>query len=487
MKKNSLLKAIGIVFAVYVVLSWIIPTGYFSSGEFATDATDPVGLIDLIKYPVITFTSSVFVLTALNLLIIGGLYGVLNKTGAYTKIIDGIVKKFKGKEKKFLIISIMVFAILASLTGLTTPLFVLVPFFAAILLLLGFNGVVTLLGTAGAILVGNMASTFGFNINGYITYFLSVGMNDSLLYRFIFLIITLVLYTFVVLKITDSKEGKVSKTKKTSKKPTKKEEKNTDVLVIPFYTPTTSSNKKSVKPIIIIGVLAMIYILVGMYNWSIGLNVTFFDDIYESIMSFEIGGYTIFANIIGTVDPIGYLSNYDLAVILLFVTGVITLIYKISLKDAVNAFVDGVKKMVPVACYAVAACIIFLLMNSSSSGYTIFATISNFFLELTDGFNAITMGIVSAIGGLFYNDFPYMLNALYSKFSVSYTEFTLIGMIGQTMHGLVMLIAPTSIILVAGLTYLNVSYKEWFKTIWKYLLYALGTIVFIIVIMLIFA
>ena len=40
----------------------------------------------------------------------------------------------------------------------------------------------------------------------------------------------------------------------------------------------------------------------------------------------------------------------------------------------------------------------------------------------------------------------------------------------QSMHGLVMMIVPTSMILIAGLSYLKVSYKEWFKNIWKILL-----------------
>ena len=97
MKKKNFLKAIAIVFLVYVVLTWIIPTGYFSSGEYVKDAITPVGLFDLVRYPLITLTSSVFVLSCLVILLTGSLYAVLNKTGAYQKFVEGIAKKFKSK------------------------------------------------------------------------------------------------------------------------------------------------------------------------------------------------------------------------------------------------------------------------------------------------------------------------------------------------------------------------------------------------------
>ena len=38
------------------------------------------------------------------------------------------------------------------------------------------------------------------------------------------------------------------------------------------------------------------------------------------------------------------------------------------------------------------------------------------------------------------------------------------------MYGVTMLVAPTSVVLMTVLSYLGVSYKEWFKNIWKLLL-----------------
>ena len=50
------------------------------------------------------------------------------------------------------------------------------------------------------------------------------------------------------------------------------------------------------------------------------------------------------------------------------------------------------------------------------------------------------------------------------------------------MYGLTMLVAPTSLILMATLSYLKVSYKDWLKNVWKLLLelFIILLIIFII-------
>ena len=93
MKKHDLLKAIGIVFLVYVVLSWIIPGGTFSSGAFTKGTTTPLGLGDIFLYPIASYIYQMFVLSALVVLAIGGLYGVLNKTGVLSSMVECVAKK----------------------------------------------------------------------------------------------------------------------------------------------------------------------------------------------------------------------------------------------------------------------------------------------------------------------------------------------------------------------------------------------------------
>ena len=478
MKKNSLIKAIVGIFLVYVVLSWIIPAGAFSESKLSVDGTAPVGLIDLIRYPIITFSSSIFVLSALVVLLIGGFYAVLNKTGVYGKLVESLKKRFKGKEFSFVIISVVVFTILSSLTGLTLPLFVLVPFAVAVIMLLGYKKLTAFMSTIGAILVGNMASTYGFNINGYLKYFLDLGMNVTILYRIIFLVLSAGILIFAIYKIS-SKDLVKKSTRKTTKKSENKEDK--EEIVIPLYDGVVDK-KKSFVPMIVIVVIMMLVSFISMYNWANGLGVELFNNIHDSINSFEINGYPIFKNLIGSVDPFGYWSNYELSVLLILASLLIGWIYNLKFSEIVESFISGSKKMLKVVIYMILANVIFLIMNSNSYGYNIYSTIANFFLGITDKFNVFTMSFTSLFGGLFYNDFPYMLNALYSYLSAAYTEFGVIGLVLQYVHGLLMLIVPTSVMLVIGLTYLDIPYVEYLKKTWKYLLMFLAAIVIIVTI-----
>ncbi len=476
MKKNSLIKAIVGIFLAYVVASWIIPAGYFSGSELYADGTVPVGLIDLIRYPIIACTSSIFTLSALVILLVGGFYAVLNKTGVYGKVVEGLKKKFKGKEFNFIIISTVLFAVLSSLTALTIPLFVLVPFFVAVLMSLGYKKLTAFMSTIGAILVGNMASTYGFNINGYLTYFLELDMNATILYRIIFLVVCVGILIFAIYKMS-AKDLE----KKTTRKSTKKSDKTEEVeeVIIPLYDGVVDK-KKSATPMIAVVIVMMLVAFVSMYNWSNGLGIELFNNIYESIVGFEINGYPIFKNLIGSVDPFGYWSNYELSVLIILATLLIGWIYNIKFSELVEEFMGGVKKMLKVALYVLLANVIFLMMNSDSYGYNIFATVADFFLG--DKFNAFAMSATGLVGGLLYNDFPYMLNSLYSYLVTVFTEFEVIGLILQYIHGFVMLIVPTSVILVVGLTYLEIPYVEYLKKTWKYLLMFLAAIILVLVV-----
>lgn len=55
-----------------------------------------------------------------------------------------------------------------------------------------------------------------------------------------------------------------------------------------------------------------------------------------------------------------------------------------------------------------------------------------------------------------------------------------LAIITQSFYGLTMLIAPTSTLLILGLTYLDIPYVEWLKKSWKLLLELFVVIVIII-------
>lgn len=57
-----------------------------------------------------------------------------------------------------------------------------------------------------------------------------------------------------------------------------------------------------------------------------------------------------------------------------------------------------------------------------------------------------------------------------------------LGLVSQTMHGIALFLAPTSTMLLLGIEYLDISYKEWLKASWKLVLELLLIALIIIII-----
>ncbi len=516
MKKYGLLKALGIVFLIFVVLSWLIPIGSYASGTFALDVTAPMGLFDLIRVPLLTVSN--YAIYGIIVLLIGGLYGVMNQSGVYTKLLNAMTKKFKGHEKRFLILSIVLFAILSSISGLNFAILVIVPLFISAILLLGYDKMTALMSTIGAMIVGTIGSTYGFNVCGYINYYFGIDVNNGIFVKLAMLALTTIVF---ILYVTSAKrlkkieikekakaEKKAAKAEKVEKKSTKKEAakktaKNTkaakekkvvatkaeatkeDKIAIPLYN-EKEEKKKSIWPLAIVLTLTFIFLLVAMFNWRYGFEVTLFEEVYESIMAVEIKGYAILQNILGSLSPLGYWTITELGIVLIILTLLIGWLYNVKFKDGLDAFIEGAKEVLPVAIYVTLANIIMAVVVNIQTSGNLFLTISDFLLNMTTEFNFLTTSLVAAIGSLFYNDFPYLLNSLVSTLGTRFTDasiYPVIGLIFQSFYGLVMMIVPTSLMLIAGLSYLKISYKEYLKYAWKLFLQLFVVIVAVIIVM----
>lgn len=481
MKKHALFKTLCIFFLVLVAISWVIPIGSLSSGEFVKGTTSPVGIFHLFRLPLLTIGT--FLQYGLVFLGIGGFYGILNRTGVYVPFVKKIVQRFKGKELLFLGFVIGGFALLSSFSALSFPLFVLVPFFVTIILAMGMGKLTALTSTVGAILVGLIGSTYGFNISGYVNTYLELDVNNQIFPKIIlFLMLTFLLIVF----ITTHAKKELEHLKNNKKEEKKKSSKVVENTTIPFYE-EEYQNKKSVVPMLVIVILALVLSLVMMFNWYYGFKVTFFQDIYTSFMEIKIGDYPIIANLFGGLSQFGYWSYYELTVVLIIISLLIGWIYSLKFDDILESFVVGAKKMLKVAFYASICGIFFSVILSNQSG-NMFATITNFFMNLTESFNVFATSLLSLIGGFFYNDFYYLLGevstVLTSKFDAS--TLPVAGLAIQTLYGLAMMIFPSSVILIAGLSYLDISYKDWMKYIWKFLLAIFGIIMLVLIILTLF-
>ncbi len=451
--KYSLLKVLGISFLIFAILTWIVPAGSFSGATYSeySDQTMPVGLFGLFINPLYSF--GIFAQYFLLFLSIGGLYGILNKTGVYGRLVEKISKKVVKHKGLAIIIIAFLFALISALFGNQIVLFLLVPFALAILINAGFSKVTSLATTVGSIIVGVAGSIFGNDVIA-VSFFGEEPFNGTLMKVIFFAIIT-VLYILFLLYQSGLLKKKNKKSVTENLETTKEE-------VIPLYEKAES--KKSLVPLVIMLIILLVLVLVGCLNWDYTFGVSYFTDLDSKIS--EIGWLS---KLFGFLPVIGYFGNYDVAAIILLFTFLIKWIYSIKFDEFIDGFVDGVKQMIKPAVYSIFASIIFAFMVNNN--YNISTTISNSILGINDKFYVLTMTLLGFVGGYFFNDLPYLINSIYGAVDTyGVTNVPVMMILLQTGYSIAMLCLPVSVVLIAGLKYLNVSYKEWMKYIYKFLL-----------------
>ena len=332
-------------------------------------------------------------------------------------------------------------------------LFVLVPFFKDTLIEMGYEKKNAMLATIGAIFVGIIGSTLAFDTNGYINYFYNVGYKSLLIAKILILVlITIVLIVYI---------------KKTNKEFNQKEHEK-------------SSNVKTL-PAIVISLIVIIVGFIGMYSWSYGHEIEIFNNLHNSISEIKIGDFSIVSSIIGqNASALGMWSELEFAALLLIASLIIAWIYNLKAKETYEGFVDGAKELLPMSIFVTLSFVVLMPLYSSQTGNSIFYTIFDKIISLSKTVSIIPMTLLSSIGTFLYGQFIYLSSDLSTALQTAYTAsetYPLMTLIMQTIYGLTLFITPTSMLLLGGLSYFDINYKDWIKHTFKFVLIALVILV----------
>lgn len=471
MKKNSLFKIILIMLLLVVILSYFVPN---RNAEIAY-----TGLGDVFINGVQSFYY--FFDTALFVIVLGGFYGVLNKTAAYKKLLDTIVTKVKPNSKKFVFVTLVVFALITSLTGITMPLLVFVPLVLSIILLLGYDKLVALSSTIGGIIIGFIGGIFvtfkdpnSYYSVVYTTFEEFTGAEKlANLFPKIFLLFAgcalLIYYINKHIKNVEEKKVKYNLSKPDLKISEVKEDyKNIKTL-----------------PLIIVLALVLILLILGLVPWSSLFGLDIFNDFHTWLTGLSISGFALFPNIISAnftaFGEWATLGNYLMVIIvLLLAIIVIKFIGKIKFDEMIEGFVEGAKKILPVALMMILAYTV--LICCYNNGF-----MENLIAKASDSMGSLNLAMASlftVIGSITNVDLYYTTIGIFTPIVNVITDesmFQVLALAFQTLNGLVMLIGPTSLILIFGLTYLDVSYPTWLKYIWRFIL-ELFILIFVVLI-----
>ena len=231
------------------------------------------------------------------------------------------------------------------------------------------------------------------------------------------------------------------------------------------------SKKKKTKlwPIITIFAILFVLTVLGQIDWEGSFNVTYFTDLYTKFQqSFKIADIPFFSTLLGgQFSAFGKWENLILLSFLMFVATIIVAVSeKMKFSDFILRFDVGVKKVVRLAIiYGLVQTVYFLIAS-----YQWLPTVINKLFG-TGTFSILTIFVVSVIASVLlvnpgYGNYTYGYYLSYAM-GEKVADSMLIWHLGQA---LAMVIAPTSILVLLALTYLDVPYKKWLKYIWKFVL-----------------
>ena len=189
MKKTGLFKIIMFTLLGMIVATYIFSGSYFEDGSLTELGMNYTGLFDAFSMFYKSFLIEYFVQTIILVLAIGALYGVLESTGAYKKLVGKIVKELKGREFLFIVLVSLFIAVLTSAFDYGFALFIFFPFIISILLAMGYDKVSVGVATFGATLVGVIGSTIGYNTSGVIAKVLNIDTVANFYFKLALLLV----------------------------------------------------------------------------------------------------------------------------------------------------------------------------------------------------------------------------------------------------------------------------------------------------------
>lgn len=469
MKKTGLFKIIMFVLLGIIVATWIFSASYFSNGEVADVGMYNIGFIDFFQLLFGTFEFQYFLQIFILLVSIGALYGVLGKTGKYRAWIEKIAHNFKGNELVFLIITSVIIAVLTSVFDYSYIMFIFFPLLISIILAMGYEKITAAVATFGAMLVGTIGSTISSNTSNTINEILGVSdMSTGIIFKIVMLCLSLIVLIFYLYK-----------SKKTRRLDREKED---------LFIGEKISNKYSISSIIIVLCIIFVITILACTTWDTTFGIKFFSNINDKIMNFKptlpyfhitVDGLdygtekiAIFAKIFGTVSAFGEWRFAEMGMICILSSLLLGLLYRIKLSDTLSYMADGAKKMLkPALMVLLAYTVIYFAGNTM-----FYPTIAAWILKSTKSFSVITSSIVMAIGSALHIDILYVANYVIPQIAGQGASDTVNMLLTQGIYGVTMFIAPTSAVLVFGLTYLEIPFKEWVKNVWRLVLALLGIV-----------
>ncbi len=461
--------------------------------------------------PMAVLTALVYMPAAIKF--VGTLYGILAVVlvAVLLSAVATLLAKILDNKYIFMILVMTLFASLVNVAGLQLVMFLLAPFVVSVMIKTGIDKKKVAIATISSILLGVMTTTYAStNLNAAYSMLNITNYNTNVVYKFIVLLLGLVILAYnlvetnkkvkekVVVKEENKKDNvkeakltketkvtkKTSKTtkssKKTTKKTTKKNPNKADLIDQDVIMLKAENVKQSLIPLaVILGLLAVLTVIAFM-PWSTVFGVKYFEVLVKDISSYSIFGFKLFSKLLGGIVEFGGWSLNNLNILIFFTVLLIAFIYKVKLDDLIDGFIDGVSKaVVP----ALLTGLVYLIVVINAL-HPFQAYIYNALLGLNKGFSLIITSLIAALGSVLNGDMTYTFYSILPQITLKAADIKLnplIALTVQMIYGLVMFVAPTSVVLLYGLSKFEINYTDWIKSVWKIVLELLVLVLIILV------
>ena len=268
MKKYNLFKVLAITVFVCWLLTLFIPGSYidYYTGATVSNGISGVGVWGLLSN--LSVSIAYFNGIAVFLIALACFYAVLNKTESYNAFVSKVALLFKGKEKLLVVITTLVFGILALFVSDFLILLVFAPFVYKVMKELSIDKKIILSSTLVASLIGSMCGIY----NSTLFTAFNLELNTMLLVKVILFVVSIAVLLILTAPKNQVKETVKKTVSKTSKKITKEEEKTKPVKKV-----TSKPAEKKVNK----AVYATLTILLG----TIGINKFYAGKVKSGILS----------------------------------------------------------------------------------------------------------------------------------------------------------------------------------------------------------
>ncbi len=450
--EHSMFKILGIIILATTILTWFIKGGTWDYTDaeaikfVANETAAKTGINEL--FLSVYYGINYYLIQIVFLAVLGAFYGVVAKTNGYKAMVKKLASLFKDKETIFTLVASLLVAVLTSILTQPFAVLVFVPLIISVAKELKISKVNTMLMTFGALAIGLMGSTIGTYGSYYASTNLEVELVSGLVYRIVVLIVGyLGLNIFMLLN---------------SKKETSLEPVNE------VFEESTDDKKAKAWPFFVMFGLLLVITILGYIGWSTVLNIDVFDNFHEWLTTKVVVGedVPVIGDILGKVTALGTWDSFVICYIMVIILVVVKFANHIKFDELLDNAMAGLQKVAKPIILIILAYSVFVLCYWSGITNTIVNAFNG-----SANFNPYLTALGNTIADFLHVDVEYTgftFGAFYIAKYANYAEQLLV--IFTMTSGLFALIAPTSIFMLIGLSFTELTYKDYFKAIWKFLI-----------------